>query len=192
MRKHLGPAGRVETEPEERLHKARCSRKGDCPDWTVYPPGRYPSRRFDLDVVADAVATSAFGRDSEDRPLSFQAIGRDHACSGRSVSRWTQWISGLTDVEALARECMRVDPDGMPAAPRPDTMDSRAEAGRALAVFDRLACLLETREVLPRGSQPSLVRILDDQRLRYGARFPVRNRSPPLSKGAADTAPHGG
>jgi hypothetical protein len=36
------------------------------------------------------------------------------------------------------------------------------------------------------------VRILDDQRLRHGVRFPVRNLSPPLSSGAAQTAPHGG
>jgi hypothetical protein len=56
------------------------------------------------------VGASAFGRNVEDRPLSFESIGRAYGCSGRSVSRWTRWISGLTDVEALARECMRVDP----------------------------------------------------------------------------------
>jgi hypothetical protein len=46
--------------------------------------------------------------------------------------------------------------------------------------------------VLPRGIGPSLVRILDDQRLRHGSHFPPRNPSPPLSTGAMQTVPHGG
>ena len=123
--------------------------------------------------------------------MAVAVIGRRYACSGRSVSRWTHWIAGLTDVEALARECIRVDPDGMPAAARPDAIDGRARAGWVLAVFDRFAALLDKRGVLPLGSQPSLVRILDDQRLRHGVRFPVRPSSPPLSTGAAETASHG-
>jgi hypothetical protein len=137
------------------------------------------------------VATSAFERSGEGRPMAVAAIGRRYACSGRSVSRWTYWIAGLTDVEALTRECVRIDPDGMPAAARPEAIDSRARAGWALAVFDRFADLLEQRGVLPSGSQPSLVRILDDQRLRHGVRFPLHHSSPPLSTGAAETAPHG-
>ena len=139
-----------------------------------------------------AVATSAFGRDGEGRSVTWAAIGRGHSCSGRSVSRWAHWIGGLTDIDALARQCIRIDPEGMPAAPRPDALDSRARGGWALAVFDRFADLLERRGVLPRSDQPSLVRILDDQRLRHGVRFPLRRASPPLSTGAAETAPHGG
>lgn len=194
-RKHLVLFAHVEIQPEQRVHRAKCSKsKRGCsaPGWTVYPPGRYPYRRFDLDVVANAVATSAFDRDDEDRLPAFASIGRRYTCSGRTVSRWTHWIAELTDVEALARECIRMDPEGMPAATRPDTTNSRARAGWALAVLDRFAGLLETRAVLPRGSQPSLVRVLDDQRLRHGVRFPFRNHSPPLSKGADQTAPHGG
>lgn len=137
------------------------------------------------------MAWSAFGRDDEGRPIAFALAGRRYGCAGRSVSRWTDWVAQLADIEALARECIRIDPDGMPAAPRPDTIDRRARAGRALAVFDRFAELLDRRNVLPPGPQPSLVRILDDQRLRHGVRFPIRNLSPPLSKGAAETAPHG-
>lgn len=113
-------------------------------------------------------------------------------CSGQSVSRWTDWIAGLTDIEALARECTRIDPDGMPAAVRTDSIDSRAQAGWALAVFDRFAALLDKQSVLAPTSQPSLVRILDDQRLRHGVRFPLRALSPPLSAGAAKAALHGG
>lgn len=194
-RKHLGASGRVESEPGQRLHRAKCSKR-DCsaPSWTVYPPGCYPDRRFDLDVVAHAVAQSAFGRDAEGRPTAFAAIARRYSCSDRSVSRWTDWVAGLTDLEALARACVRIDPDGMPAAVRPDCVDKRARAGWALAVFDRFADLLEKRDVLPVGPQPqpSLVRILDDQRVRHGLRFPVRNLSPPVSAGAAKTAPHAG
>lgn len=191
--RHLGPSGRVLTQPGQRLHRARCS-KQDCsaPSWTVYPPDRYPYRRFGLGVVVSAVATSAFGRDGEGRSVTWTAIGRGHSCSGRSVSRWAHWIGGLTDIDALARQCIRIDPEGMPAAARPDAIDSRARAGWALAVFDRFADLLERRGVLPRTDQPSLVRILDDQRLRHGVRFPLRGASPPLSTGAAETAPHGG
>lgn len=190
--KCLGSSGRLESHPGQRLHRATCS-KGDCPapSWTVYPPGRYPDRRFDLDVVVGAVAAGVHGRDGEDQPLTREAIGRRYACSGRSVSRWTRWIAELTDVEALARTCIRIDPDGMPAAVRPDAADIRARAGRALAVFDRFAALLEDRNVLPRTKAPSLVRILDDQRLRHGVQFPLRGLSPPLSIGTAQTVPHG-
>ncbi len=190
-RKQLGPSGRVETQPGQRLHRARCSQQGCAPGWTVYPPGRYPYRRFDLDVVVSAVASYAFGRDTEDRPQPLASIGRHYACSARSVSRWTHWIVGLTDVESLARDCMRIDPEGMPAAARGEASGMRGRAGRALAVFDRFADLLDQRHVLPRSDQPSLVRILDDQRVRHGVRFPLRNLSPPLSTRATQTAPHG-
>jgi hypothetical protein len=190
--RHLEPAGRVQIEPEQWLHRATCS-KPDCsaPSWTVYPAGRYPDRRFDLDVVVGAVTASVFERDDSGRATAFASIGRRYVCSGRSVSRWTGWIAGLTDIDALAAQCIRVDAAGMPAAVRPEGTDSRARAGWALAVFDRFASLLEQRDVLPRGPPPSLVRILDDQRLRHGVRFPLRSLSPPLSKGAAETAPHG-
>jgi len=192
-RRHLEASGRVEIRPGQRLHRARCSKR-DCsaPSWTVYPPGRYPDRRFDLDVVTSAVATGVYGRDAEGRPLTRNATSRRFACSGRSVSRWTHWVVGLTDIEELARTCTRIDPDGMPAALRPEASDNRARAGWALAVFDRFAALLEKRSVLPASNQPSLVRILDDQRLRHGVRFPFRVYSPPLSAGAAHTIPHGG
>jgi len=192
-RRRLDGSRRVEIQPAQRLHRAKCSKR-DCsaPSWTVYPEGRYPDRHFELGVVAHAVCESAFARDAEGRTKAFASIARGYTCSGRSVSRWTDWVAGLTDVEALARESIRIDPHGMPAAVRPDSLDKRARAGWALAVFDRFADLLEQRNVLPAGPQPSLVRILDDQRLRHGARFPLRNHSPPLSEAAAQTARHGG
>lgn len=193
-RRHLSSGG-VEIQPGQRLHRAKCSKRGcPAPSWTVYPPGRYPERRFDLDVVAQAVAESAFERNEDGRATAFAAIGQRYACSGRSVSRWTGWVARLTDTEALARECIRIDPEGMPAAVRPQASeaDSRARAGWALAVFDRFAALLERSGVLPRGPQPSLVRILDDQRLRHGVHLALRALSPPLSIGAVETAPHGG
>lgn len=192
-RRSLGASGRVEIEPGQRLHRARCSQR-DCsaPDWTIYPAARYPDRRFDLEVVAHAVAESAFERDDAGRATAFAGIGRRYSCSGRSVSRWTSWVAELTDIEVLVRECVRIDPDGMPVAVRQNSIDSRARAGWALAAFDRFAMLLEQRGVLAPGPQPSLVRILDDQRVRHGVRFPVRNLSPPSSAGAVKTAPHAG
>lgn len=192
-RRCLGASGHVVVQPGQRLHRAKCSKRGcPAPSWTIYSAARYPDRRFDLDVVVNVVATSAFERDDEGRPTAFSSIGRSHGCSGRSVSRWTDWIAGLTDIEALARECIRIDPEGMPAAPRAVAGGSRARAGWALAVFDRFAALLETHDVLPHGEGPSLVRILDDQRLRHGVRFPLRDLSPPLSTGATETAQRGG
>lgn len=188
----LGTSGHVETRPGQRLHRATCSRR-DCsaPSWTIYPRGRYPDRQFNLDVVANAVASGVFARDEENRPMTWAAVGQRYACSGRSVSRWTLWIAGLTDIEALARTCIQIDPEGMPAAVRPEGTGSRARAGQALAVFDRFAAVLEMRGVLARGSEPSLVRILDDQRLRHGLHFPLRHLSPPLSTRTAETVPHG-
>jgi hypothetical protein len=142
-------------------------------------------------VAAEAVAAGVHGRDDEDRALSWDAIGRRYACSGRSVSRWTHWVAAITDIEALARTCARVDPEGMPAATRAEGVDIRARAGFALAVVDRFAALLEGRGVLPRGNAPSLVRVLDDQRLRHGVRFPLRHLSPPLSAAMPETLAHG-
>jgi hypothetical protein len=175
------------------LQRATCSKRENCraPSWTVYPPGRYPHRRFHLDVVAQAVALAAHGRDAEDRRLSRDTIGRRYACSGRTVSRWTLWVAEITDIEALARTCIRLDPDGMPAAPRPDAGGVRARAGQALAVFDQFAALLERRSVLTPTGAPALVRILDDQRLRHGVRFPLRVLCPPLSGAPPQTLGHG-
>jgi hypothetical protein len=139
--RHLGGGGHVDTQPGLRLHRAVCSKKvskkEDCraASWTVYPAGRYPHRRFHLDVVAQAVATAAYGQDADERPLTWDFVGRRYACTGRTVSRWTSWIAGLTDVEALARTCIRLDPEGLPAAARPQTGDLRARAGHALAAW---------------------------------------------------------
>lgn len=188
--RQLDTSGRVDVRPGQRLHRATCS-TCDAPSWTVYPPGRYPGRHFNLDVVTSAVATAACARDSDNRPTPFTTVARRYACSGQSVSRWTHWLVNLTDLNALARECARLDPDAMPVAPPQATDDVRGQAARALAVFDRLATVLDQRDVLPRNGQPSVVRLLDDQRLRHGVRFPLRGLSPPLSTRTAQTVRHG-
>ena len=190
--KHLGSSGHVESVPSERRHRARCSSR-DCPapGWTVYPPGCRPHRHFGLDVMASAVATSAFDLDDVGRRVTLAVTARRYRCSGGSVARWTRWIVGLTDIEALARECIRIDPDGMPMAAGSATGDIRSQAGWTLALCDRLAELLERREVLPRGNGPGVVRILDDQRLHRRTHLPPPTGSPPLSTAAGQTAVHG-
>jgi hypothetical protein len=149
----------------------------------VYPPGRYPYRHFGLDLVVQAVATSAFGGET-----TLAMVGRRFGCSGRSISRWARWVAGITDIPGLARECLRLDPDAMPVAAR---SHGRTRAGSALAVLDRFASVLERAGVLDRGSQPSLARLLDDQRLRHGIHFPLCGPSPPLSAWLAEPAGHG-
>jgi hypothetical protein len=137
------------------------------------------------------VAEHALAQDSEGRPQPLATTARQHACSGRSVSRWARWVVALTAAVSLSGICMRIDPEGMPAVVHGDLDGPRDRAGHALAALDRFAELLEAQGVLPHSDQPGLVRVLDDQRVRHAVTFPLHAQSPPMSAGAADTARHG-
>ena len=87
--------------------RARCSdRRCAAGSWTMYPPGAYPHRSYQLGVVASAVAEVCVAGDSR------RAVAARHDCSRRSVSRWIRWTAQLASPEGLGRLCARLDPEG--------------------------------------------------------------------------------
>jgi hypothetical protein len=86
---------------------------------TVYPPGFYPQRQYQLDVVVGVVAAVELGDDAVARTAaSFTA-------SPRSAWRWRRWVGVLADAAALHALAAQVDPTSAPvatAAPATPTM----------------------------------------------------------------------
>lgn len=106
------------------------------------------------------------------------AAARRHLCSRDSVRRWLRWIEGLAEPLELERLCMRIDPDGLPAAGA--RADRAPVAQRVLQLLERLADLLAAGGVsLPRHGA-GLVRVLVDRLARFGEVFRLTKPSPPL------------
>lgn len=77
---------------------------------TCYPPGFYPRRQYQLDVVAEAVAIVEVGGE----PLA-NAVAATSA-SLRSVWRWRRWVGVIADVATLHAVAAHVDPTTAPVA----------------------------------------------------------------------------
>ena len=105
------------------LARVKCSscRHG----FTSYPPGIYPRRQYQLDVVADVVAAVAVG----DEPVA-QAAAASSA-SPTSVRRWSAWIAALAEVGALHAVAAQVDPASA-------TVTTATPRSRGAAVLDAL------------------------------------------------------
>jgi hypothetical protein len=71
---------------------------------TRYPPGVYPRRQYQLDVVAATVAAVEVG--DETSAASAAAI----SASPRSIWRWRRWVGAVADVVALHAIAAQVDP----------------------------------------------------------------------------------
>ena len=112
------------------LARAKCAscRLG----FTCYPPGFYPRRQYQLDVVAEVVAAVAVG----DEPVA-QAAAASSA-SATSVRRWSAWIAALAEVAALHAVAAQVDPAGAtvatatPRSPVAAVLDGLEVLGAAL------------------------------------------------------------
>jgi hypothetical protein len=154
--------------------RACCSERGcPAPSWTVYPPGNYPHRSFQLDVVSSAVARVAAGESAR------QAAER-HQCSRRSVGRFRHWCARLVAPEELSATVVRLDPDGLPP-PAPGSGEGRDQAGWALRLWERLADLLAHRGVVLPEGRSGLERVLCWQRERDGVvAWLTKPLSPPL------------
>lgn len=140
--------------------------------WTVYEADSYPHRTFGLEVVVSAVLQVVLVG------ATLTAAATRHLCSRDSVRRWLRWVEGLADPLELERLCMRIDPDGLPAA---GTRTDRAPvAQRVLQLLERLADLLAAGGVsLPRH-RVGLVRVLVDRLARFGEVHRLTRPSPPL------------
>jgi hypothetical protein len=96
--------------------------------FTCYPPGFYPRRQYQLDVVAEVVAAVEIGCEST------AVATTASSASPTSVRRWSVWIGALADVTALHAVAAQVDPStAAVATPTPTS--------RTTAVLDALEVL---------------------------------------------------
>jgi len=164
--------------------RARCSdRRCAAGSWTIYPPGVYPHRSYQLCVVASAVAEVCVAGGRR------RAVAARHDCSRRSVSRWVRWTARLASPMDLGRLCARLDPEGLP----PPTSSATAagevsRAGSVLRLLDHLGDVLLRRGVALPGRGPGLVRVLTAQLARFGDVAWLTRSSPPL-RVAPETVP---
>lgn len=104
--------------------KCSCCRLG----FTCYPPGFYPRRQYQLDVVAEVVAAVEIGCEST------AVATTASSASPTSVRRWSAWIGALADVTALHAVAAQVDPSTA-------TVATPTPTSRTAAVLDALEVL---------------------------------------------------
>jgi hypothetical protein len=153
--------------------RARCTGKGcQAGSWTVYTGDAYPHRRSGLLVVVAVVAAIAAGQ-------TRTAAAAEHDVSRTSATRWVGWVASLAEPAALARDCTRLDPDGIaPPATRGD--DEQTRAGATLVMLERIVdgCLARGARLLGEGR--GLPRLLGHQLARFRDVFYVTVSCPRL------------
>jgi hypothetical protein len=174
-------AGAVERW-EQPVPRAKCS--GCKQGFTCRPPGLYPRRQFQLDVVAKVVAAIAVGAQSAARAA--KAAGAS-ATSGR---RWLSWVAGLARPGELLAAAAQIDPDAPAGAglslAAGDTL--RARAARVLAALEQLGCSLVRCGLA--AARSGLGRVLGWQLLAHGDVYGLLTGET-LSPGMALTGPEG-
>jgi len=147
------------------LAKAKCS---SCKHgFTCRPPGIYPRRRYQLDVVADVAGAVALGGASAAR-----AAAGAHATAS-SARRWVAHVAALAKPGDLLAVAARLDPDaptgaglgGLPAGPT-----VRARAAQVLAALEQLGSALVRARVAV-VERTGLGRVLGWQHAAHGAVF---------------------
>jgi len=144
------------------LAKAKCS---SCKyGFTCYPPGIYPGRRYQLDVVADVAADVALGGSSAGR-----AAAAVHATAS-SARRWLAWVAALARPHDLLAAARRLDPDGPAGAglgALPATPTARTRAAHILAALEQLGAALVRAGVVA-TERTGLGRVLGWQHAAHG------------------------
>lgn len=143
------------------LAKAKCI---SCKHgFTCYPPGIYPRRRYQLDVVADVVADVALGGVSAARAA---AAAQATASSAR---RWVAWVAALAKPHDLLAAAAQLDPDA-PTGAGLGALPARAPAARVLAAIEQLGSAL-VRAGVAVAERTGLGRVLGWQHTAHGAVF---------------------
>jgi len=137
------------------LARVRCSACRHA--FTCYPPGFYPRRQYQLDVVADVVAAVEIGGES----VATAAAAR--SASPTSARRWSAWIAALADVEALHAVAAHVDPSTATVA----TSMPRSRAAAVLDAFEVLGAALG-RTGVAAVERTGLARVLGWQHRAHG------------------------
>lgn len=108
------------------LARVKCSSCRHAFTW--YPPGFYPRRQYQLDVVAEVVGAVTIGGAS----VADTAAAR--SASPTSVRRWSAWIAALAEVAALHVVAAQIDPSTA-------TVATATPRSRTAAVLDGLEVL---------------------------------------------------
>jgi len=102
---------RVEAEDETTVvylddipcRRIKCGSAGCRRSWTLRPPGLFPRRHYQLDVVASGTSEYLFAAEA-----SLTGVAATHDCSRRTVGRWLGWESGLVEPSELQRHLLEV------------------------------------------------------------------------------------
>lgn len=151
--------------------RARCERwlpRAKCTvchhSFTCYPPGHYPHRQYQLDIVGDVVAAIAIGAEA-----ATTAAARATA-SPTSGRRWTAWVAQLAVPAALLAVAQRLDPGapvGAGVSTAGSSSDARSLAVRVLNAFEELGSAL-VRRGIALASRTGLGRVLEWQHRLHG------------------------
>jgi hypothetical protein len=129
--------------------------------FTCYPPGFYPRRQYQLDVVADVVAEVALGSE----PVADVAAAV--TASSTSARRWTAWVSALTRAGELVAAAAQVDASVATVALPPPCDARHPQAAAVLAGFEALGAAL-ARVGVTAVERTGLGRVLGWQHRRHG------------------------
>lgn len=139
------------------LGKCSCCHRA----FTCYPPGFYPRRQYQLDVVADVVAGVALGVE----PVV--DIAAAVTASSTSARRWTAWVAVLTRASELVAAAAQVDASVATVALPPPRAARHAGAAAVLAGLEALGAAL-VRVGVAAMERTGLGRVLGWQHRRHG------------------------
>jgi hypothetical protein len=147
-------------------HRSRCERclpRAKCTicrhSFTCYPPGHYPHRQYQLDIVGEVVAAIAIGAEGATKAV---APATASPASGR---RWTAWVAQLAAPAALLAVAQRLDPGapvGAGISTTESASDTRSLAAHVLDALEHLGAALVRRGV-DLASRTGLGRVLEWQ-----------------------------
>lgn len=171
--------GGVRERWEQWLARAKCTacRHG----FTCYPPGHYPRREYQLDVVAEVAAAVALGDQSG------VAAAAAATASPTSAWRWTRWVAGLASAAELYALATELDPDapaGAGVAALPAATPVRSAAAEVLTALEQVGAALQ-RARLGLAARSGLGRLLTWQHEDHGTALRLRDSLGRLSPAMA-------
>lgn len=154
--------------------------------FTCYPPGFYPRRQYQLDVVADVVASVALGSES----VVQTATAVSASCT--SARRWTAWVAALARASELHVAVAQIDLSAATVALPPPTDARHPRAAAVLAGLEALGAAL-VRAGIVVVERTGLGRVLGWQHRRHGDVYGVvagaRSFSPAMAPGGRPHVP---
>ncbi len=152
--------------------------------FTCYPPGHYPRRQYQLDVVTEVVAAVAISEGSGVQ------VARAVGASATSVRRWFRWVGALIEPSVALACAVQLDPDSLAGAGLSTLATSARAVGatvaRVLGALEHFAAALLHRGIQV-GACTGLGRVLEWQHRYHGVYVALvaepRRLSPPMVLG---------